>query len=216
MKIGFMLFFCMLCFNYACNTNTSESKGDLPELSTANIIAGQMYKEQKKLYRSIDSLQLLLPKTCEKFGLNETLVLIAHLGIHSGLPRMVLLNLNGKQVLDSGLVAHGYGEVNFSKTVVFSNQPNSYCSSKGIYKIGAKYKGSFGWSYKLHGLEKTNSKAFERFIVLHPYECVPLTNIFPAYCCNSQGCPMVNPLFMKRLEKRIDGAKKPVMLWVIE
>ena len=207
----------LLCFSIfcACQSNDTAEKQVRPVLSTKNILENLEYREQKHLRQSIDSLLPILTTTCKKFSLNENWVLIANLGIHSGLPRMVVWNIQEKRVVDSGLVAHGYGEATFAENVVFSNTSKSYCSSKGIFRIGAKYKGSFGWSYKLHGLEMTNNNAFERFIVLHPYECVPSSSIYPSFCCNSQGCPMVNPDFMKRLEKMIDNSKRPMMLWII-
>lgn len=49
----------------------------------------------------------------------------------------------------------------------FSNTPGSEFSSLGVYGVGAEYSGKLGRSLKLHGLSKTNSNAFKRYIVLH-------------------------------------------------
>ena len=173
-------------------------------------------QEWQKLQPAIDSLQLQLPSLLKQLKFNERVVLIAHLGIHSGLPRLVLWNVTSGQIMDSGCVAHGYGNESFSENALFSNAPNSYCSSKGKYRIGNKYKGRFGWSYKLHGLDKSNSHAFERFIVLHAYSCVPDNIIYPDYCCNSQGCAMISYAYLARLSKIIDASRRPILLWIIE
>jgi hypothetical protein len=94
--------------------------------------------------------------------------------------------------------------------------PNSYSSSVGKYKIGAMYKGRFGDAFKLHGLESTNNKAFQRFVVLHAYHCVPDAPLYPDYLCNSLGCPMISYAFLKRIKKTITASEKPMLLWILE
>lgn len=67
-------------------------------------------------------------------------------------------------------VAHGKGSEGASDdglADVFSNVPNSNCSSLGIYRCLDSYNGNHGNSLYLEGLEATNSKAFDRSIVLH-------------------------------------------------
>jgi hypothetical protein len=173
--------------------------------------------EQLQMFnKRIDSLCNILPPYLTKKNFNKYYVLIADLSMHSGLNRMVLINVVTKKIIDSGVVAHGCGSSYFAETAVFSNVPNSYCSSFGKYKIGAKYDGNFGKSYKLHGLETSNSKAFDRLIVLHPYKDVPETAVYPEYIMNSQGCPMVSNGYLKRLSTVIDASKKPLLLWIIK
>lgn len=172
--------------------------------------------EWQRFHTAVDSLCGILPAYLKDHQFNEQWVLIAHLGVHSGLPRMAFVNIKTKAFADSGCVAHGYGSEAFSEKAVFSNTPNSYCSSKGKYKIGKKYTGNFGASYKLHGLDKTNSNAFARFVVLHSYYMVPEKSTYPAYIVNSQGCPMVAPEFLYRLSNYIDKSEKPLLLWVVE
>ena len=99
---------------------------------------------------------------------------------------------------------------------MYSNENGSQLSSLGIYKIGAKYKGRFGDTYRLHGLQVTNSNALSRNVVLHSYDCVPSFETYPIYACNSLGCPMVNNDFMEKLSKIIDKEKMPIVLWIFE
>ncbi len=133
--------------------------------------------------------------------------------IPSGKNRFFVYNLDKDSVEIAGLVAHGSGITN-SDAPVFSNTPNSYCTSLGKYKIGKSYNGKFGLAYKLYGLEKTNSKAFDRFVVLHAHECVPNDEISPLPICESWGCPTVSPAFLTRLKSYISEAAKPVILWI--
>ncbi len=52
------------------------------------------------------------------------------------------------------------------------------------------YVGTFGKSYRLKGLDKTNSNALKRAIVLHSYDCIPDTET-RNLACLSLGCPDV-------------------------
>jgi hypothetical protein len=173
-------------------------------------------KDWRKFHAAVDSLCGVLPVFLKENKFNEQWVLVAHLGIHSGLPRMAFVNIKTKTFADSGCVFHGYGAEAFSEKAIFSNTPNSYCSSKGRYKIGKKYNGSFGTSYKLHGLDKTNKNAYARFIVLRSYYMVPEKAAYPAFIMNSQGCPMVSPQYLYRLSKYIDTSERPILLWIID
>ncbi len=119
--------------------------------------------------------------------------------IASGSNRFFVYDIQKDSVLQSGLVAHGYGNSN-ATNITFSNVPGSNSSSLGKYKIGNSYNGKFGLAYKLHGLDKTNSNAFDRFVVLHAHECVPDSEIAPEAICMSQGCPTVSPSFLQSLE----------------
>ncbi|MCC6761525.1 MAG: murein L,D-transpeptidase catalytic domain family protein [Chitinophagaceae bacterium] len=162
-----------------------------------------------------DSLRALLPQWLRSNNFNTAQVIIADLSMHSGLPRMVLMDVQTGKVLDSGMVAHGAGGDAFAATARFSNIPNSYCSSLGRYRIGGSYKGNFGTAYKLHGLEASNSNTYERLVVLHAYDCVPDTIPYPDMICNSLGCPMISYNFLNRLSKKIAASEKPMLLWII-
>jgi hypothetical protein len=113
----------------------------------------------------------------------------------------------------AGLVAHGSGLTN-TDNIVFSNEPGSYCSSVGKYRIGASYYGQFGLAYKLYGLESTNNNAFERFVVLHAHDCVPEKEVYPLSICESWGCPTVSPGFLDKLAGYIDHSDKSILMWI--
>jgi len=134
--------------------------------------------------------------------------------IPSGQNRFFVYNLHTNSVEIAGLVTHGSGLKNFSGVPVFSNTPNSKCTSLGKYKIGKSYFGKFGLAYKLYGLDKTNSRAFDRFVVLHAHQCVPNGEVYPLAICESWGCPTVSPAFLQQLKTCIEGSSKPIILWI--
>jgi L,D-transpeptidase catalytic domain len=97
--------------------------------------------------------------------------------------------------------------------VIYSNVVDSHCSSRGLAKVSYAYTGTFGRAYKLVGLQPGNSRIFERNIVLHAHGCVPAEpQLGPI--CRSQGCPTVNPAFLKVLSRYIDRSPRPLLLYI--
>jgi hypothetical protein len=134
--------------------------------------------------------------------------------VPSGKNRFFVYNLKENSIEMAGLVAHGKGPGNGSDELMFSNEPNSNCTSLGKYKLGRSYSGMFGLSYKLHGLDRTNSNAFERSVVLHSFCGVPNKEVYPASICMSEGCPTVSPAFLTQLKVLLDNSEKPILLWI--
>lgn len=211
------LFSCCLLLLIACqHSEANEAKTFSCHRKPDNdLLNAVRIAETQRLMRKVDSLKTLLPNWLRSQQFNENEVLIADLSIHSGLPRLLLLDIKRNIIADSGLVTHGSGGTNYAEEARFSNEANSYCSSIGKYKIGIRYTGRFGTAFKLHGLEATNNNAYKRAVVLHAHECVPDEGIFPDMICNSLGCPTVSPAFLLRLEKRLRASDKPMLLWII-
>lgn len=147
-------------------------------------------------------------------GYNTKIAFFIDMRIKSAKNRFFVYDIVNDKILDQGLVANGSGsETNVRGELKFSNEPNSNSTSLGRYAIGKSYKGMFGKSYKLAGLDETNSNALKRAIVLHPYSAVPEEEQ-DYYIANSHGCPMVNDAFFKKLEKIIDSSKSKIILHI--
>jgi len=143
---------------------------------------------------------------------NIKIAFFVDMKIKSGKNRFFVYDLVNDKIIDQGLVAHGSGsETKVRGELKFSNEPNSNSTSLGRCVIGKAYKGNFGKSYKLYGLDETNTNALKRAIVLHAYSAVP-TEEQDYYISNSHGCPMVSEAFFKRLEKIIDTSKPGIIL----
>jgi hypothetical protein len=147
-------------------------------------------------------------------GFNARYCFLVDMRLSSGSNRFFVYNLDKDSVEIAGLVAHGSGVGVSADTPTFSNTANSYCTSLGRYKIGNSYNGKFGLAYKLYGLDKTNSKAFDRFVVLHAHACVPNDEVAPSPICESWGCPTVAPSFLTRLKSYLDKSEEPMLLWI--
>jgi hypothetical protein len=194
-----------------CKDKRSTSPANRTEVQKPSELA-----VLKQTFRhKIDSLAPFARSFTKANGYNQQYVFIADLSLHSGYERFAVVDIKKDSIVNAGLVAHGAGGKYWATKARFSNVPNSLCSSPGKYRVGTKYDGRFGKAYKLHGLDKTNSKAFQRFIVLHAYDCVPDKMLYPGILCNSEGCPMVSYRFLATLSAYIDKSKKPILLWII-
>lgn len=97
------------------------------------------------------------------------LVGVADFALPSSLPRFHFADLE-KGAVRSFLVAHGKGSDpehdGFLK--VFSNAEGSNATSRGAFITNEWYKGKYGTSIRLVGVDADNSHALERAIVMHP------------------------------------------------
>ncbi len=150
---------------------------------------------------------------CDSLGFRTDFAVLIDLASHSGNIRLFGFNLDTKETLIKGLVAHGHCKSTDNRYAQFSNAISSNCSSLGRYKIGQKYEGKFGTSYKLNGLDSTNSNALNRYIVLHSHACVPLKSQDDDICL-SEGCPTVNPAIFAELSAYMDQSDQPILLWI--
>jgi len=181
-----------------------------------NFFSSSKEIEKDNFMQQRDSIYQLELAKAKKFlknnpSFNENTVFLIDMKIPSGKFRFFIHDLSKDSITHKALVAHGSGSTYSEDSLTFSNTPNSYQTSLGNYKIGGSYAGSFGKSYKLHGLDKTNDKALVRYVVLHPYSCVPDEEQEDPIC-ESLGCPMVSDEFIKVLYPTIDGSKKPILM----
>jgi hypothetical protein len=179
------------------------------------IKARPVSKEKKDLhFIKLKSQAANLKRYAREKRLSTEYCFLIDMSLPSGRKRFFVYDFLKDTIINSGLVAHGSCNTAFLEAAEFSNTVGAGCSSLGRYKVGYAYNGNFGKAYKLYGLDSTNSNAFERFVVLHSYECVPDYEIHPQPVCNSLGCPMVSPKFLNELEALIDRSPRPVLLWI--
>lgn len=147
---------------------------------------------------------------------NTSVCFLVDMKIHSGKNRFFVYDLSADSILTQGLVAHGNCNTGFLIHANFSNEVGCGCTSAGKYVVGKAYQGRFGKAFKLKGLDKTNTNAFARFVVLHAYDCIPDYEIYPMPVCNSLGCPMVSYSFMDKLSNILNKANKPIVLYIFK
>lgn len=176
------------------------------------IPAYNLSEEMVKVEKNRNELELYAAKN----KCNTKTAFVIDMRIPSYKKRFFICDLKRDVIIDSGYVAHGTGSETFRNQLLFSNLPDSRCTSLGKYKIGASYKGMYGFSYRLHGLDSTNNKALERAIVLHGHSCIPDKAYDDYPICFSYGCPMVSTKFLQLLKAYISKqGKEPILLSII-
>ncbi|MEQ8771789.1 MAG: murein L,D-transpeptidase catalytic domain family protein, partial [Erythrobacter sp.] len=93
---------------------------------------------------------------------------IADYGVHSAERRFHFVNL-ALQEVHSYHVSHGAGSDPEHDGVLnrYSNVEGSNATSRGAYVTWEWYKGRYGTSVRLGGLDETNDNALRRYIVMH-------------------------------------------------
>ena len=149
-------------------------------------------------------------------GYSTEYCFLIDMNLPGGRKRFFVYDLTKNSVIYSGLVAHGSCNQTFLSRPRFSNSPGGGCSSLGKYKVGEFYRGQYGKSFRLYGLDNCNSNAYKRAVVIHGYGCVPDEEIYPRVLCNSLGCVMVSYKFFDRLSHIIEKSGKPIILWIYQ
>ncbi|QSW88899.1 MULTISPECIES: murein L,D-transpeptidase catalytic domain-containing protein [Flavobacterium] len=187
----------------------------LSSFTTLSIDDKKIFLNEIELTRLNDHVNEIKTFAASNHKFNSKIAFLVDMKIKSGRNRFFVYDLEHDQILDQGLVAHGSGsETNIKGDILqFSNTPESNCTSLGKYAIEGSYKGVFGKAFRLAGLDQSNCNAMKRAIVLHHYKEVPYEEQ-GYYIINSHGCPMVNEVFFKRLEKIIDSSKSKILLSV--
>ncbi|APF01533.1 TPA: murein L,D-transpeptidase catalytic domain family protein [Pseudomonas putida] len=114
--------------------------------------------------------------------------------------RLWVFDLRARKLLFEEWVAHGKNS-GADVPTTFSNAPNSYQSSIGLYETGQTYSGKHGRSLRLQGLEPGfNDNSMSRAIVMHAAAYAD-PKVVPGLgrLGRSQGCPAVRPAIAGKL-----------------
>ena len=112
-----------------------------------------------------------LKSYCQEHGYNADYGILVDFGRFSLQKRLYVYDFNKNQVVMRSLSGHGSGGNSTIFRPDFSNAHGSHCSSLGHYKIGRNrymYNRKGVPAFELVGLDKTNSNALNRGILIHP------------------------------------------------
>lgn len=107
---------------------------------------------------------------CIDNGYNADYGILVDYGRHSFQKRLFVYDFNNEKVILKSLCAHGSGGESTVFRGDFSNNPGSHCSSLGHYRVGKNrnmYRRPVP-AFEVHGLDKSNSNALSRGILIHP------------------------------------------------
>lgn len=112
-----------------------------------------------------------LKSYCAKNGYNTDYAILVDMGRSSMQKRFFVYDFKHDRVIVKSLAGHGSGGNSTVLKADFSNDHGSYCSSLGHYKIGRHrhmYNRPTVPAIELSGLDKTNSNAMARGVLIHP------------------------------------------------
>ena len=112
-----------------------------------------------------------LKSYCQEYGYNTDYAVLVDFGRLSLQKRLYVYDFNKNKVVMKSLSGHGSGGNSTILRADFSNANGSHCSSLGHYKIGRHrqmYNRPAVPAFELVGLDKTNSNALPRGILIHP------------------------------------------------
>lgn len=188
-----------------------------PVLKSDEAKAETNYGEKKAASYVTEARQF-----CKTNNFNQDFCILIDMSLHSGFRRLFIWDFGKNSPVLKAMVSHGCGKSGWAaddskESPVFSNEPESHCSSPGKYKIGQRgySQWGIGVKYLLHGLESTNNNALKRNIVLHSWEYIPDEETYPAGIAESWGCPAVSNACMQQLDGLLKTQSKPTLLWVI-
>jgi len=201
------------------NKNVNSNENQEISFKTTSFTYPQNAKVDIGIEQYSEAQLILYAKSLKEYakynGYDTSYAFLSNMGMLSNKKRFFVINLVTMKIEHTSLVSHGRGQGKSIFDKQYSDQSGSRCTSLGRYKISAKYKGAYGESYRMVGLDSSNKNAYSRNIVLHSMSCIPeAEKNWPA--CVSDGCPAVSSKFLDTLGKIIDTAKKPVLLWIFD
>lgn len=134
---------------------------------------------------------------------------IADFGVHSSRERFHFANLE-TGVVRSFLVSHGTGSDPEHDGWLnnFSNIEGSNATSRGAYVTWEWYKGRYGTSVRLGGLDPTNNLALQRYIVMHAAEYARPEHVVKwGRLGRSNGCFAMGPSDFKHALMQLSGGR---------
>ena len=148
-----------------------------------------------------------LKSYCQQRGYNADYGILVDFGRFSLQKRLYVYDFNKGKVIMNSLAGHGSGGNSSILRPDFSNAYGSHCSSLGHYRIVRErhmYNRPGVPAFELAGLDKTNSNALARGILIHP-------SVGPL----SWGCVTLPVARYHQLSEFLKTQRK-VIMWVYE
>ncbi len=167
-------------------------------------------------YESIEARAEQALKYAGRKGMNTNYCLFVDYGIPSGSPRVFVWSFAERKVVYRGHAMHGPGKGSTAETPVFSNAPGSHCSSVGKFEVTRRHGKRNKTGYYLKGLERSNSQAYYRGIMIHPSMWVDRNTwrkYIPLNARSCLGCVTVSTRDMRYIGRLVEKEDRHLLLW---
>ncbi len=179
-----------------------------PDIKLADALSEYNYLDPQHFVPTEPlSLALRYFKTHKSMIENQKYITVIDMSQKSNTKRLFVINM-ATGTVGSYLVAHGKNSDsnNNGYAEKFSNTEGSEMTSLGFYLTDETYQGAHGLSLRLRGLERTNSNAYVRTVVMHGADYVN-----PVAMGRSWGCPAIE---MKYIHTLIPALKGKSLLYI--
>ena len=180
----------------------------LPSVALPTKLFAQPYASSAAHRRILDVARREVDRAGASL-LRRDMAAIADFGLRSSENRFHFANLERGDVR-SFLVSHGQGSDKEHNGWLshFSNQVGSLATSRGAYVSSQIYEGKYGTSMRLDGLDRDNSNARDRAIVMHPAWYAEAGMVAKwGKLGRSQGCFAMDPADFRQALLHLSGGR---------
>ena len=173
-------------------------------------------KPDSKVYTTIEERAKVARSYVRQHGMNEHYALFVDYSIRSGKPRLFVWDFRKGRVVASTYVMHGDGGGSTAKRPRFSNRIGSNCSSLGKFLVTKEHGRINKRGFRLKGLERSNSNAYARALMIHRAAWVDnhcWMPYIPLHGNACSGCVTISSRGLNYLHPLISREKKPLLLW---
>jgi len=195
-------------FGIALLAPAPTGAADAPDGSVTVEAAGEALYREVGLAGIVEMPAFLAGyERMEREGVRARILAIADMSQPSTARRLVVIDLESKEVALRTWVAHGQGSGELMAER-FSNRDGSHQTSLGLYRVGARIVSpKHGPALLLHGLDPgLNDRARSREVIIHGADYVS-SGFITAHCRlgRSWGCPAVPRDEMARVIELLAG-----------
>lgn len=153
--------------------------------------------------------------------LNQDYCILVDYSIPSSQRRVFLWSFTENKIIFKAHTMHGPGGGSTKEHAVLSNKPGSLCSAPGHFRITHTEGATIKPSFRLVGLDKENSNAYERAIMLHScgivdYSLKHKEEYLPIDAGWCSGCITISVDEMSFLKGFIKKHPQNIMIWSFE
>ena len=181
-----------------------------------SLTFGRMWYESEKSNVRIEERAEQAFRYARRNRLSTNYCVFVDYGIPSGIPRVFVWSFDERKVVYRGYAMHGPGKGSTARKPVFSNVPGSHCSSLGKFEVTRRHGARNRSGYYLKGLERSNSRAYSRGIMIHGSRWVDNNTwrrYIPLNGKSCLGCVTVSRKDMRYIGRIIESEDRHILLW---
>ena len=185
-------------------------------IAILSLVSGRRWYKSGKPSEKIVVRAEQAYRYAKRKGMSTNYCVFVDYSIPSGSPRVFVWSFNERKIVYRGYAMHGPGKGSTARKPVFSNDAGSYCSSVGKFEVTRRHGVRNKSGYYLKGLERSNSHAYSRGIMIHGSRWVDNNTwrrYIPLNGKSCLGCVTVSRKDMKHIGRIIEQEEKHLLLW---